>query len=121
MAGLAADGSGRIGPSLADFPWCIPGYCENVTMTHRSSVVTVPFRHNSWRIFHQLLLFALLANVLWAANPSITLQVSSETAPPGGYAQFKISLTSPALVSSAGLAMKLDPTIFGPVASVAAF
>src|ERR1700733_13962974 len=67
-----------------------------------------------------VLLFALLSSVLLAANPSIALQVSNETAPPGGYAQFKISLTAPALVSSGSVTMNFDPTIFGNIASVAA-
>jgi hypothetical protein len=58
---------------------------------------------------------------LYAANPAITLEVSSETAPPGGYAQFKIILAAPALVSTASISMTFDPTIFGPVANVAAF
>ncbi|MGA3190332.1 MAG: hypothetical protein ABSF22_24770 [Bryobacteraceae bacterium] len=86
-------------------------------MTRKRPILPVPFRHSSWRI----LLPALLANVLSAANPSITLQVSSETAPPSGYAQFKISLTSPALISTAGVSMAFDPTIFGPIANVSAF
>jgi uncharacterized protein (TIGR03437 family) len=68
-----------------------------------------------------VLFFALLSSVLFAANPALTLQVSSETAPPGGYAQFKISLTAPALVSSASVTMNFDPTIFGNITNVAAF
>lgn len=47
--------------------------------------------------------------------------MSSETAPPGGYAQFKIFLTAPALVSTGSVSMTFDPTIFGNIASVAAF
>lgn len=58
---------------------------------------------------------------LGAASATITAQVSSETAPPGAYAQFKIFLTAPALVSQASISMKFDPTIFGPPTSVAAF
>ncbi|HYL76656.1 MAG TPA: hypothetical protein VEU96_20750 [Bryobacteraceae bacterium] len=69
------------------------------------------------------LLFVLVANALSAASPNITVQVSSETAPPGGYAQFKISLTSPTLVSSASISMNFDPVVFGNVstAAIAAF
>jgi uncharacterized protein (TIGR03437 family) len=67
------------------------------------------------------LLLALSTNALGAANSGITVQVSSETAPPGGFAQFKVSLTAPALVSQASISMSFDPTIFGPIASVAAF
>jgi len=72
-------------------------------------------------MYRPVLFFALLSNALLAANPGITLQVSSETAPPGGYAQFKISLATPTLVSSGSVAMSFDPTIFGNIASVAAF
>ncbi len=72
-------------------------------------------------MYKPVLLLALLSNVVFAAAPGITLQVSSETAPSGGYAQFKISLTTPTLVSSASVNMNFDPTIFGNIASVAAF
>lgn len=74
-----------------------------------------------WGIFPRLLLLALSMTVLGATNPGITVQVSSETAPPGGFAQFKVSLTAPALVSQASISMSFDPTIFGPIASIAAF
>jgi hypothetical protein len=84
-------------------------------------MTNAPFRHNPWSVFTQLTLFALSANCLSAANPAITLQVSSETAPPGGYVQFKISLASPALVSTASVSMTFDPAIFGNIANVARF
>lgn len=86
-------------------------------MTRKPCAIAVLFRHSSWRIL--LLLF--LANILCGANPALTLQVSNETAPPGGYAQFKISLTTPTLISSGSVTMNFDPTIFGNIASVAAF
>jgi uncharacterized protein (TIGR03437 family) len=63
----------------------------------------------------------LAANPVSAANPGITVQVSSETAPSGGYAQFKVSLTAPALVSTAAVSMTFDAAIFGPIVSAAAF
>ncbi len=69
-------------------------------------------------MYKPALLLALLSKLLVAG---ITLQVSSETAPPGGYAQFKISLTAPALVTSGSVTMDFDPAIFGNIASVAAF
>ncbi len=73
------------------------------------------------REFFRVFLLALLPGALASSNPTITLQVSSETAPPGGYAQFKIYLTEPALVSTAHIAMRLDPSIFGSPSIVAAF
>ncbi len=66
-----------------------------------------------------LLLSAVFASA--ASGPNLTVRVSSEAAPPGGYAQFKIGLTAPALVSSATIAMDFDPAILGPIASAAAF
>ena len=71
-------------------------------------------------MYKPVLLLALLSNVLFAAAPGITLQVSSETAPPGGYAQFKIALTTPALVSGGSVIMNFDPAIFGPATGLAA-
>ena len=67
----------------------------------------------------QLVLFALLAGPLPAAN--LTLQISSETAPPGGWAQIKVWSTTPQLVSSGRLVMQFDPAVFGPISSVAVF
>lgn len=72
-------------------------------------------------MYKPVLLLALLSNVLSAAAPAITLQVASETAPPGGYAQFKISLTTPTLVSSGSVTLNFDPTIFGQATGLAAF
>lgn len=93
----------------------------NIATTNRGSVFAVPFRHSSWRIFAQLPFVALLGNALFAANPSITLQVSSETAPPAGYAQFKISLivpqgvtpgaALPVLVNIGGIASQTSVTV----------
>ena len=67
----------------------------------------------------QLVLLALLAGPLSAAN--LTLQISSETAPPGGWAQIKIWSLTPQLVSTGRLVMQFDPAVFGPISSVAVF
>jgi len=93
---------------------------QTLPMMRSPSTFGACFRHSSCIFFPQLLL-ALCGNILFAANPSITVQVSSETAPPGGYAQFKISLTAPALVSSGSVTMNFDPAIFGPATGLAAF
>jgi uncharacterized protein (TIGR03437 family) len=55
------------------------------------------------------------------ASTPVTLQISTETAPPGGWAQFKISATAPILIASGQVLMTFDPTVFGPVAQVTAF
>jgi hypothetical protein len=47
----------------------------------------------------------------------LTLQISSETAPPGGYAQFKIAPIVPAQMGSGGLVVQFDPTIFQSITS----
>ncbi len=83
--------------------------------------MSAPICHTSWSVLTRLLLLALSSRSLFSANPSITLQVSSETAPAGGTAQFKIFLTQPALVSTASISMTFDPAIFGPILNVAAF
>src|SRR5579872_4286565 len=83
-----------------------------------TKVPSVSCRHRACRIFA---LLPVAASILFAANPALTLQVSSETGPPGGYAQFKVSLTSPTLVSSGSVTMNFDPAIFGNITSVAAF
>ena len=51
----------------------------------------------------------------------LTLQISSETAPPGGWAQFRISVNAPTLIASGQISMDFDPSVFGPVAQIAAF
>lgn len=82
----------------------------------------VPFSPTRCGTFKLVALFFFFAVSLLAQSTStISLRISSENAPPGGYAQFKISLISPALVSTASVSMSLDPTIFGPIANVAAF
>jgi hypothetical protein len=90
-------------------------------MTDSCSVLTVPFCHSSGHTFPQLVLLAFLACSLGVASPSISVRVSSETTPPGGYAQLKIFAAPPALISAASIALNLDPTIFGPISSINAF
>src|ERR1035438_4955179 len=63
--------------------------------------------------------FVLLTVPLSAAN--LTLQISSETAPAGGWAQIKISSPTPQLISSGRLVMKFDPAVFGTISSAAVF
>lgn len=87
-------------------------------MNRKCSTPAVPFRHGYWRLVP---LFAVFAIALGASNPPLTIQVSTETAPPGGYAQFKIYASPPALISAASVILNLDPTIFGPIASINAF
>src|ERR1700722_7523684 len=56
-----------------------------------------------------------------ASAASLALQVSNETAPPGGWAQIKISAAMPALITSGRIVVNFDPSVFGPIANVAVF
>jgi hypothetical protein len=56
-----------------------------------------------------------------AAAPPLTLQISQETAPAGGWVQLKISLAVPALVGSGRIVMDLDPSVFGNIGTVSVF
>ena len=56
-----------------------------------------------------------------ATTTPLTLQISNETAPAGGFVQFKISATAPALIASGNLSMDFDPSIFGPIAQLSVF
>jgi uncharacterized protein (TIGR03437 family) len=85
------------------------------------SELTVPFRLTCCGRFQLAALLLTFSAHLFAQSPTIALTISSETAPPGGYAQLKVSLASPALVSNASVSMTLNPTIFGPISNVAAF
>jgi uncharacterized protein (TIGR03437 family) len=73
-------------------------------------------RRRAWVVPIQLL---LLAGTLPAAD--LALQISSETAPPGAWAQIKISSATPQLVAGGRLVMKFDPAVFGNIAAVAVF
>src|SRR5579862_2172882 len=60
---------------------------------------------------------------LWGQTPAkpLTLQISTESGPPGGWAQIKVFAAAPALVSNGRISMDLDPTVFGDIAQVAVF
>ncbi|MEO5922463.1 MAG: hypothetical protein ABIR70_01410 [Bryobacteraceae bacterium] len=73
--------------------------------------------------FRHILRFALtqLAVSSLFAQSNLTLRVASETGPAGGWAQIKVYADQPALIASGVLALDLDPRMFGPIESVAAF
>ena len=74
------------------------------------------------RLFLTCLIACGIPPLAKAAPPTpLTLQISTETAPPSGWAQFKISATTPTLIASGELSMDFDPTVFGPIAQVTAF
>ena len=64
------------------------------------------------------LLACLLSPLAWTAP---TLLVSTEKVPAGGTAQFKISLSAPARITSGRIVMDFDPSVFGDIQSVAVF
>jgi hypothetical protein len=66
-------------------------------------------------------LFLVLQAALYAANPALTLEVSNEIAPAGGWAQIKIRVTEPLPVAAASIVMDLDPSVFGNISEVAVF
>jgi uncharacterized protein (TIGR03437 family) len=63
------------------------------------------------------------ADLLGAVPPgtALTVQVSTEIAPAWGWVQVKLSLAAPALVGSGRIVMDFDPTVFGPIGTVAVF
>jgi len=59
------------------------------------------------------ILYAAFSSVgLWAADP-VPLQISSETAPAGGWAQIKIFAVKPMAIASSHIVVSLDPAVFG--------
>ena len=56
-----------------------------------------------------------------AASPPLTLQVSAEIVPAGGWAQIKISANRPQLIASGRIVMDLDPSVFGAIQSAGLF
>lgn len=62
----------------------------------------------------------LLCYTVCAAVP-VALQISSENAPAGGFAQIKIYAVKPGAISRGHLVLNLDPTVFGPGAMVGVF
>jgi uncharacterized protein (TIGR03437 family) len=67
------------------------------------------------------LVLAFSALAADAASPALSLQVSTETAPAGGWAQVKVTAASPELVGAGALSMDFDPSVFGNIAQVAVF
>jgi uncharacterized protein (TIGR03437 family) len=51
----------------------------------------------------------------------LTLQVSNETAPAGGWAQIKVFANPPRQTTVGALTMDFDPTVFGDISNVAVF
>src|SRR5262249_14702862 len=72
-------------------------------------------------ILPRIVLFLILQSGLYAANAALTLEVSNETAPAGGWAQIKIRVTEPLPVAAASIVMDLDPSVFGNISEVAVF
>ncbi|MGA3042459.1 MAG: IPT/TIG domain-containing protein [Bryobacteraceae bacterium] len=62
--------------------------------------------------------FALQAQV---PPTPLTLQISVDPAPAGGWAQIKIFAASPALITAGSISMNLDAMVFGDIAQVAVF
>jgi hypothetical protein len=74
------------------------------------------------RHFAPLALLYAAAMVGSAASlPSLTVQISSEIAPVGGWVQIKVILPVPQLITKGELVVNLDPTIFGTTTAVATF
>ena len=55
------------------------------------------------------------------AGADLTLQVSNETAPAGGWVQVKISLAAPALIAKGRIVMDFYSSVFGDIGAVAVF
>lgn len=89
-----------------------------------ATALAVSVRHMACGILPRVAVLLLAAGGLFAAdspNPNLVLQVSTETAPAGGWAQIKVFSTTPKLIASGSIAMDFDPTVFGDIASVAVF
>jgi uncharacterized protein (TIGR03437 family) len=70
---------------------------------------------------YRLMICGILVQAAALQGASLTLQVSTEAAPPGGSAQFKVSVASPALIATGNISIDFDPSMFGNVASVTVF
>jgi len=68
-----------------------------------------------------LIAAALCGASLHAADAPLQLQISSETAPPGGWAQIKVYATKPSLIGAGSVSIQLDPTVFGSPTDAAVF
>jgi len=76
-------------------------------------------RRHTCRTF--LVAALLSATCSHAADVPLQLQISNETAPPGGWVQIKVFSSKPQLIQSGALEFTLDPSVFGPVAHVSVF
>src|SRR5271168_2635523 len=56
-----------------------------------------------------------------ASAANLALQVSSNTAPPGGWTQITVSAATPALIAGGRIVVNFDPSVFGPIGNVAVF
>jgi uncharacterized protein (TIGR03437 family) len=63
----------------------------------------------------------LFFTALAYAQPQLTLRIATEVVAVGGWAQIKVYADSPKLISKGTLAIDLDPQVFGPIESIAAF
>ena len=62
-----------------------------------------------------------LSSISLATTPTLSLVVSSETAPSGAWAQIKVSLAAPQQVTGGYLSINFDPQVFGSVGNIAVF
>jgi uncharacterized protein (TIGR03437 family) len=63
----------------------------------------------------------VLCGVTASGATALTVQISSEVAPSGGWAQIKVTLPNPQLITKGELVVKLDPSVFGTTEAVATF
>lgn len=105
---------------MRHFLGCLRNIMHRLLSFLKSSCRCVSVRHS----FVFVLLMLGAASVLSAdtpSAPSLTMQISNETAPAGGWVQLKVSLSAPALVGSGRIVMDLDPTVFGNIGTVSVF
>jgi uncharacterized protein (TIGR03437 family) len=92
-------------------------------MTHLGSPWTPARRAGHAQAGRGLLLAFVATGLLQArtAAPAFNLVVSDETAPSGGWVQFKVSLAQPRQIRDGQLSMDFDPGVFGNISNVAVF
>src|SRR5712692_6070767 len=98
---------------------CVPTFPVSSPIMMKLRWRRVSRRRHPCVIPTQLVLVALLTGPLAAAD--LALQISSETAPAGGWAQIKISPVTPQRVANGRIVMTFDPAVFGNISSVAVF
>jgi hypothetical protein len=106
----------------------------------KSIRIVVSGRHTRRVALQRCAFFFAFASGCLAADstdPGLAIQISSETAPAGGWTQLKVFLTTPAParsserrqqplgdyphVASGSISMDLDPAVFGDISGVAVF